>query len=148
MKVTVHLEGNNRAELLKGLKAHIALLDGGTETTPTATTKTAETKKAGKAAPAETEEDEDFDLEVSGDDETDETESDEADADTEEETETEDEDDAPKIQLADLLSACSKAAKKHSTEHVKKLLKKKFGVTSPRDLKAAQYPKALAALKQ
>lgn len=143
MKITVHLEGKNGAELAQGLRAHLALLEGGTTAATTATTTTKTGKKTAKAPVETEEEEEDFDL-TSGEDEEelDMDGADEADADAEEEEEAEE-----ATSLEDVIGAFQKYAKKHSREKAAKVLAT-FKAKSVRDLKAAQYDKVLAALKK
>lgn len=150
MKVTVHLEGSNAAELAKGLRAHLAIYETPTTTgTTTTTAKTAATEtttppkrgRPAKAAPVVTDEEEEFELSDDGDD---------TDLSDDEDEMTEESDDVPEeeeetVTKADLMTAAGKAAKRTSREAVIKVYKK-YGGASANDIKAENYGKALAAI--
>lgn len=161
MKLTVHLEGKDKAELVKGLHAHLALFGDTTQTgapavktttTQTTTAKAAPaptTKKAAKAIVATEDEEDDTEFEIDGGDSADEMDLDASadDEDEESEEETADEEETEEaITLQDVIGACSKYAKKHSREKVSALLKKKFQAATVRELKPAQYAAVVKAL--
>lgn len=124
MKVTIHLEGKDRAELFKQYQAHAALLsDGVQETTPT------KTKKAAKV-----EAQEDFDLDSSAN-ETD-------DIEDVEETET----DAPEHTLKDVQAACAKFAKKQGGKEKIARILKKYGAKKLQDLEPENYTDVIELL--
>jgi hypothetical protein len=126
MKLTVHLEGADRAELVKGLKAHLALIEGaGTTETVTAPPKRGRPPGGTTAAPAE-----EFDLGFDGEGAAVET------------TETEEEA-APTYE--DVIDALKAYAGKNGKEKAGKVLAK-FKVKSVKDLKEAQYKDILVLL--
>lgn len=118
MKIQIHLEGKNRAELVKGLQAHLELLSG----------------KAAKAPKAE-EEEANF-----GETETEEEETEET-----EEEETEEESEDPTLELSDVQAALQKYAKKFGRETTQAKLESKFKVKDVRKMKPAQFEAAIAA---
>lgn len=124
MKLTVHLEGSTRAELLKGLQAHLALF--GSENTAVEAEETshidiAEVKKRTRKAAAVVEE---------------EPASDDIDLGDEEKT--------PTLEN-DIIPAFQAYAKKHSREAAAKVLAK-YKVKSVRDLPEAKFGEVIKTL--
>ena len=136
MKLTVHLEGKNRAELVDGLKAHLALLGGevgGPVDAPAPAPKKA--KKVKEEEPEE--EDSSFEL---GDEE-EETEA--------EETEEESEEEESEATEADVAKACKAYVAKHGKEKGNAKIVKifaKYGAKNLAKLKPENYSDVLAAL--
>lgn len=128
MKVTVHLEGKDKAELVKQYLAHGALLG-------------VEAGKPGKTAKPvkeETEEEETFE---DGSEEETETE--------ENEQEEESEEEETELSLDDVRGALTKAIKSEQvTDAAVRKLIKKFGAEKTPELKKKDYPKVLAELKK
>jgi hypothetical protein len=137
MKLTLHLEGANKAELRKGLMAHLALFeDNDNNQTEEATDENEETEEKparGKGKRAAAKKDEDEDEESFGDTE----ESEEAEE-SEEEEESDTDDDEPKATHDQVRTACGAYVKKlisrgqsaeDARSKVKSVLKKKFGVS-------------------
>lgn len=146
MKLTVHLEGKNREELVAGLKAHLALIEGGTAT---ATTTAGKRGKKGKAEEAE-EEEGNFDLENENEeDEGEESEGEDTEGEDGEESEGEDEEEGEAATLEDVISACQAYVKKHGKEkgnaRIAKMLAK-YKAKNVQKLKPEHYPDMLAAL--
>src|ERR1700679_2594041 len=139
MKLTVHLEGKNKAELAEGLRAHLALF--GDETTTTKRTRT-------KPEPTVSEdEDDDFGTESLSEDDVNED---------EEETETDEaeEDEDGSVSFAEVRAVLNKYGEKNA-EGARAILVS-FGIKSPKDLSnnkkygkhyAAIYQKVMAKLK-
>lgn len=158
MKLTIHLEGKNKAELAKGLQAHLALFAAEEKSA----IDVSELKK-GKGKKAAAEEEDDSEDEIEEEDESEDEESEEEESEEEEEDESEeeeesedeeeseeDEDDSKSLKLGDadlskLKLALNKFSKKNGKEKAIKLLNK-FAKTS-QDVKKSDLPKLLKALK-
>lgn len=144
MKLTVHLEGKDRSELVAGMKAHLALLEGGAVAAPAAVTTPGKVGRPPKVKAAE-EEEESFEDETEA---TEEEELDLTDAEETEEEETEEEEASSALdedQIEKLLGAAAKYAKRPGNDRAKTkaLVAKHFKVKSVRDIKPADFAKAL-----
>jgi TATA-binding protein-associated factor Taf7 len=169
MKLTVHLEGKTKADLHKGLKAHLALFESGEDTDAIDVSTLG---KKGKKKPLKTvdaDEDEDFgsepldedDLDEEEDEETessgksrtlragkrkskkvdaDETEEDN-DEDSEEESEGDDEADEtePSVSFQEVRAALNKYGEKHPDQA--RAILSTFNIKSPKELAAKQNEK-------
>lgn len=159
-QISFTITGKNTAEMIAGIKAHLALFEGNAMISANvvassagspATAKAAKTQadstpaKAAKAVknppPPESDDEDDFDLDGTGEDDTDELSLDDDAPDAEEEAEE------PSTTLEEVIGAFQKFAKRHGREKAVKVLAK-FKAKSVRDLKPAQFDEALSALKK
>jgi hypothetical protein len=177
MKLTVHLEGKTKADLAKGLKAHLALFESGEETDAIDVSTLG---KKGKKKPLKTvdaDEDEDFGSSELSEDDLDDEEEDEApakktkskkstkdtdadesededeDTDSDESEDESDEDDEPSVSFQDVRAALNKYGEKHPDQA--RAILSTFNIKSPKELAAKHnekywepvYRKVMAKIK-
>jgi hypothetical protein len=165
MKLTVHLEGKTKADLHKGLKAHLALFESGEETDAIDVSSLGKKKKQ-PLKTVDADEDEDFGSEAMDEDDLDEEEDEETessgksrtlragkkqskklvedseadDSETgEESSEESDEDDEPAISFQDVRAALNKYGEKHPDQA--RAILSTFNIKSPKELSAKHNEK-------
>lgn len=160
MQHQITVAGNNKAELVRGLQAHLAFLNGGdtagTTTTQTAATATTRPRGGSKKQEADP---------TFGEDEQHEEETEELEAGSEEETESYDDTGAeeeaeaeePSVTTDDVRKACGAYSQKliksgmsmaDAKAKVREVLKKNFKVTLVDQLNENDLPKAIEVLKK
>lgn len=155
MSHQITISGNNKAELVKGLHAHLSFLSG-TDATSTATTEASTTRGRGgskkeKADPTfgeDTQHGEEEETEAAFDDSSDEAE--------EAESEETEEDEAPSVTTDDVRKACGAYSQKliksgmsmaDAKSKVREILKKNFKVQLVDQLDEDHYEKAIGVLE-
>jgi hypothetical protein len=158
MKLTIHLEGKNKAALADGLRAHLALFETEEKTTrsrkskPEATVDEEEDEDFGKKTLKKKDLDEDEDEADDADEEEEELEASDDDEDEAEEEDT-DEDAGPEVDLKQLKAAVNKLGEKQPD--VMRAILMGFKIKSPKDLQLTKnekhwdgvYRKVMAKIK-